>query len=486
MLPRSMRTDRHLESLFRRNRVLAHLQPILDIERDKVAAGAAGGSGRDWSVYDSRLLVIAALDAVASEAGLLADGGVPRDVVLAALEAEAGRCAPDRDAGEHQQVSRWILDRLLNTQAAATGFRVPFSDPARDYSRRELSVTVLFEQVASDGETILVFAADAAINLLLVTIDFDLEDAQVAADAVLKVQLESGRWNDAVETADKALRLSRSYRDQLNTKLAAVRRDLRQVDWEGAVEPLLARSNTHIRNRLGAEQALLEHSLKSASSDSDPAIRREAGRVASMIESAIETLAGLLEDVVVAREAFREAQSAQSFRPPAPIGNIDVDADVLVPFAGLDAAVAGTISGKLIEAFAAPAARAVASIGRILDALLERPREIDEAIDVPIDELVDISSRYARFSDDDWEVARRRFADVGAEVVRLSELIDGLDDEPATLCALLAMRAYDVNGRPAKTDEVVRGVVAADDGAELEHAAFIAPDLRLCRPEAAT
>ncbi|MDV3209589.1 MAG: PepSY domain-containing protein, partial [Rhodococcus ruber] len=32
------------------------------------------------------------------------------------------------------------------------------------------------------------------------------------------------------------------YRDQLHTKLAAVRRDLRQVDWEGTVEPLLARS----------------------------------------------------------------------------------------------------------------------------------------------------------------------------------------------------------------------------------------------------
>jgi hypothetical protein len=477
-----MRSDRHLESLFRRNRVLAHLQPILDIERDKVAAGAAGGQGRDWSVYDTRLLVIAALDAVASEAGLHADGGVPRGVVLDALAAEAARCAPDRETGEHQQVASWLLDRLLNTAAAATGFRVPFSDPARDYSRRELSVTVLFEQVASDGETILVFAADAAINLLLVTIDFDLEDAQVAADAVLKVQLESGRWNDAVETADKALRLSRSYRDQLHTKLAAVRRDLRQVDWENAVEPLLARSNSHIRNRLGAEQALLEHSLKSATSDSDPAIRREAGRVASMIEQAIETLAGLLEDVVDARQAFREAQSAQSFRAPAPVGNIDVDGDVLVPFAGLEASAAGVISAKMIEAFAAPAAPVVPSIGRVLDALLERPREIDEAVEVPLDELVDIASRYARFSDDDWEVARVRFAGVGDQAVRLSALIDGLDDEQATLVTLLAMRAYDANGRPAKTDEVVRGVVADDDGAELEHPAFIAPDLRIFRP----
>ena len=477
-----LQADRRRESLFRRNRVLAHLQPILDIERDKVAAGAAGGSGRDWSVYDTRLLVIAALDAVASEAGLHADGGVPRDVVLGALEREASRCAPERDAGEHQQVARWVLDRLLNTQAAATGFRVPFADPARDYGRRELSVTVLFEQVASDGETILVFAADAAINLLLVTIDFDLEDAQVAADAVLKVQLESGRWNDAVETADKALRLSRSYRDQLHTKLAAVRRDLRQVDWEGTVEPLLSRSNSHIRNRLGAEQALLEHSLKSASSDADPSIRREAGRVASMIEQAIETLAGLLEDVVEARAGFREAQSAQSFRPPVPVGVIDVDADVLAPFGRLSAAAASPISGRMIEAFAAPVCPQVPSIGRMLDALLERPREIDEAIDVPVVELIDISSRYARFSDEDWEVARARFASIGAAPVRLSDLIDGLDGEQATLMALLAMRAFDANGRPARTDEVVQGVVAADDGAELEHPAFFAPDLTLQRP----
>jgi hypothetical protein len=470
-------------SLFRRNRVLAHLQPILDIERDKNAAAAAGG--RDWSPYDTRLLVVAALDAVASEAGLHADGGVPREVVVAAIAAEAGRCAPDRVQGEHVEVAGWILDRLLNTQAAATGFRVPFTDPARDYARRELVVTVLFEQVASDGETILVFAADAAINLLLVTIDFDLEDAQVAADAVLKVQLDSGRWADAVDTAAKALRLSRSYRDQLHGKLAAVRRDIRQVDWESAVEPLLARANTHIRSRLGAEQALLEHAARSATTDADNAIRREASRVATMLEEALELLAGLLQDVLDARATFREAQAAQSFRPPAPVGLIDIEADILEPLAALTTAAAGPIAEPVALVFSGPRVEPVPSIARILDALLEPPRELDQAIAIPEDELIDIASRYSRFDDADWEVARARYVGLGAEPQRLSALIDGLDREPATLIALLAMRAYDANGRPAVTDAIVRGVIAADDGELLDHPAFLVPDLVLSRPAAA-
>ncbi len=473
-------------ALSRRNRVLAHLQPILDIERDKNLAASAGGAQRDWSRYDSRLLVIAALDAVASEAGLHADGGVPRERVLAAVAAEAARCAPDGSAAEHDEVARWILDRLLNTQAASRGFAVPFTDPADGYRRRDLMVTVLYEQVASDGEFILVYAADAAVNLLLVTIDFDLEDAQVAADAVLKVQLDSGRWDDAVLTAEKALRLSRSYRDQIQARIATVRRDVRQVDWEHMVEPLLARADAHLTARLGVEQALLEHALRSAASDADPQVRGEAARVAGMLRDAIATLTRLLIDLIGARDTFRTAQLEQSFRPVAPTGSVDLERDVLEPLARLPVQAAGHIAALLCQGFGAPHVHPVWSLGRALDVLLEPSRQGDDAPgEVDAGELATIEATFSRFTDADWVTARERLGRVSAAPVRLSALIAELAHDPATLVALLALRAYTADGRPTHADDIVDGIAASDDGQALEHPTLLGPDLVLCRPGSA-
>lgn len=478
-------TDRSASraALSRRNRVLAHLQPILDIERDKNPAANAGGAQRDWSRYDSRLLVIAALDAVASEAGLHADGGVPRERVLTAVAAEAARCAPDGSAAEHDEMARWILDRLLNTQAASRGFAVPFTDPADSYRRRDLSVTVLYEQVASDGESILVYAADAAINLMLVTIDVDLEDAQVAADAVLKVQLDSGRWNDAVLTAEKALRLSRSYRDQLQARIANVRRDLRQIDWEETVEPLLTRANAHLSARIGLEQALLEHALRFAASDANPELRGEASRVAGMLRDAISTLTRLLQDLVTARSSFRAAQLEQAFRPPAPLGSIDLEREVLEPLAALSLKAAAPIADRLCRGYGAPRVDPVWSLGRAFDVLLEPPRQRDDApTDIDSDEFTTVQATFSRFTDADWVTARKRLERVGVQPVRLMTLIAGLAHEPALLVALLAFRAYTADGRPVRADDIVDGMAAIDDGQSLEHPTLLGPDLALRRP----
>ena len=465
-------------ALSRRNRVLAHLQPILDIERDKNLAARAGGADRDWDVYDTRLLVIAALDAVASESGLHLDGGVPRDHVLAAISDEARRCAPNREREEHDEVAAWILDRLLNTEAASRGFSVPFVDPASGYERRDLSVTVLYEQVGGDGESIFVYAADAAINLVLVTIDFELEDAQVAADAVLRVQLDSGRWDDAVETAEKALRLSRSYREQLNARLAAVRRDLRDVDWEGAVEPVLARANTHIGERIRAEQALLEHAFRSSSGDADSDVRREAGTVVRMLKDALETMSQLLRVVITARDTFRKAQAEQAFRPPAPLGSVDMEEDVLRPLASSAAEETAAHVQRLLGAFAAPRCPTLPSLSRMLDVLLERPRESDdEPVVVEAAELAEIEATFCRFADEDWNQARDRFSGVDGNPVRLSDLLDGLPHDPAALVALLALRAYSPDGHPVRADDILEGVSAVSDGKYLDHPTLMGDDL---------
>ena len=474
--------DSRLAHLARRNRVLAHLQPVLDIERDKHVAGSAGGAGREFAAYDTRLLVIAALDAVAAESGLHLDGGVPREAVVDAIAREAGRCVPEHSEAQHAEVARWVLDRLLNAQAASRGFRVPFIDPADGHRRGELPVVFLYEQVASDGERVLVYADDAAINLFLVTIDRELEDAQVAADAVLKVQLETGRLGAATQTAREALYLSRAYRDRLRRLLETVRRDLRQVNWERDVEPLLDTARQHIQRRLDVEQPLREHAMRSASAGADPAVRQQAREVVQLLGEAIAVMTGLLHELLGARETFRAEQARQAFAPPAPVGTVDVEQDVLVPYAALPVKAAARAAGPLAAAFSAPRPPRVASLSRILGVLLAAPREAGEPLgEAGEDELADLEPTFTRFTEAHWQEATARLRKLNGTPQRLSALLDGLDHDSALLVALLALRAYRADGAPARAEEPLHGVVAVDDGAALEHPSLLGPDLLLYR-----
>lgn len=157
-------------SFTRRLRVLAHLQPLLDIEHDKNRAPRAGGAERSWDAYDMRLLQLAAFDAIVAEYGLHPEGGVPREHVEHEIAVQAARTAPDQSADDHAYVATWLVDRLLNVGHAARGFDVPWVDPGDGYRRDDLRVIALYETLTSDGEVRL-HADEAALNLALAGLD---------------------------------------------------------------------------------------------------------------------------------------------------------------------------------------------------------------------------------------------------------------------------------------------------------------------------
>jgi hypothetical protein len=404
--------------------------------------------------------------------------------VLASIASEAVRCAPHHTEEQHLEVARWLLDRLLNAQDASRGFQVPIIDPGDQYRRRDLPVTVLYEGLASDGEGILVYAADAAVNLLLVAIDRDLEDAQIAADAVLKAQLESGRLGAATQTAREALHLSRAYRDRLRRSIETVRRDIRQIDWAETVEPLLADARRHLDARIGAEQALREHAARSTNDEADLDVRREAGEIMTLLGEAIATMTGLLRDLIVARDVFRTEQARQVFVPPAPVGTVDLEQDVLLPLTALPAGPAEAATDGLLAAFSAPCVPTIPSIGRLLEMLLAPPRDLaEEPRDVQDDDLVNLTATFTRFTETDWAEAITRIEKLNGTPRRLSALMEGLEHDPATLVALLALRVYTADGTPARVDDLLAGVVAVDDGLELQHPTLLGPDLLVYRVE---
>ncbi len=143
--------------LARRSRVLAHLQPLLDIEHAKIRSTAADAD-RDWGDYDTRLLQLVAFDAIAAEDGLHPEGGAPRETVERQVAIHAQRMAPSQPHADHRHVAAWLIDRLLNAGTSARGFDVSWVDPSDAY-RRDVNHT------GFSGDCFLWVAAGSAVTV---------------------------------------------------------------------------------------------------------------------------------------------------------------------------------------------------------------------------------------------------------------------------------------------------------------------------------
>jgi hypothetical protein len=473
------------KSFARRLRVLAHLQPLLDIERDKNRSARAGGVERSWQSYDMRLLQLAAFDAIASEYGLHPEGGVPRASVEAAVGAYAARCVPEHRAEEHAEVATWLIDRLLNVGSAARGFDVPWTDPV-GYERGELRVVALFETLTSDGEVRL-HADDAALNLTLAGLDLDLEDRQVAAEAVLRAQIESGRWSQAEQSAAVARRIAVEYRNKLDRFLRSVERDLRDIDWEADVETVLEDALKHLESRVRSLHQLSDHATQLAE-DVDLKSRTQAASVVGLVGDTLQHLLSLQQHVLGARSRFRAAQVAQGFAVSLTVGKVHLHDDVFKPFLSMVEDDAALISPRIVGAFAGATAPAVPSLFNVAEVLLARPREREAAfVDVDHGDLEEIANPFERFDDDTWTRARDLMALIGSEPVLLSVLLVDAEDDLGLLVALCSMRCWGESGSSATRDPMLAGLVATDSGEDLPLPRFTLPDLLMRRsPPGAT
>jgi hypothetical protein len=484
------RRDLGRELVHRRVTALAYLTPVLELERHKNAGG------RDWRCYDMRLLAVTAVDTAASGAGLAGEGGVPREDVLAAVTDEARRCAPERPHREHRQAATFVIDALLNQTSNDASHEVEIVDVTDGYQRRMLTVRLLFETLAGDGQTVLVNVDPAAVHLLIVALDRDLEAAQVAFDEVIRFQMRTGRLDDATTSAQQALLLSRRYRDSIREHLRSLRQNLHTVDWDDVVEPTLARALEHVEGRVAAETVLREHARQARVGD-DPAedgsdqataqVRQRASELYQLMQSCLATLTDLQGDLLGAREQFRAEQARQAFAPPAPIGTVDLVEEVLGPLLAGSAAEGTQRAELLMVAFAGTAMPELFELESFLDALTRSPAEPPDTLDddpaVVLDPLEELISR---FGDEHFDTVDELLAAHAINgPVRLSELVAAAEGHAAgndtyayelsLLMTLTALRAF----TPQVTgDETAGALLATADGTTMSSRAVRdAPDL---------
>lgn len=435
--------ERWQDAVTRRVRGLLRTDPLHAAERTK------GARGVDLSTVDLRVLSLRVLDAVIEEMGL--GRGAARDEVTGILLKMLERTSPTLTRAETQLVADITIDALLNDTNRRQAFSAPYVDwSAEAPVRRELSWHLLREVELADGSFVLQ-ATTEGINVYTGMLEYEVEDAQVAEEAVLHAQVKRGRIRDAVRTAQNARLRSIEYETVLQRVLRLVERDVSQVSWQADLGELLDRARDHLTERLESERQLVDM----ASGRVDDASDEDAPRLAELIDILEECLGRhikLHRGIIQASEVFLREQERQYFRPRAVLRLPDLEAEVVSRALELPAGRFDAHVDDLLRSYFPGAARPLVYVPQLVDRLLSPARAgaptSDELEEVLLDELEEAP-----------------FFDAADERAVAATLVD-LPDEGATLTDLLAeLRGFDARAR-AESLLVLTVLRAFEDAAE--------------------
>ncbi|WP_238429861.1 hypothetical protein [Frankia nepalensis] len=423
------------DGMARRLKALALTQPLHDLDARKRLL-----DGADLSVYAMAELALHAIDLVTVAMDF--DRGASHDQVLRRLTPLAAAQAPRRPATEHERVARWVLDNLINVGSVDRGFDAVYGTyhPDGRYERRRFDFKLLVELADPAGE-IYLRATDEAVTVLVGALDTDVTSAQVAAEVTLDNLIRRGRLSDARAAAEAARYRTVQYAEQLRRSLEGTRRDVLSVDWLHTVPALVDEALGHVEARYRHENAILTHIRRYRDSAADPARKRAAADLVTIVADCVRRHTQLQARLLEAFAVFRAEQDRQQFAPPAAGGGTGVDlytqllAPTLARPAGEAARVAGAFFGGAVGVRAPRAPR----LADLVDALLRPPVERDP-LGAPIPEAeLSTWEEPARFGDDAWTIAL--------------DLLDELDpDAPRRLSGLLAAARERGAGEPVATE----------------------------------
>ncbi|MFI6172952.1 hypothetical protein ACIBCN_39670 [Nocardia sp. NPDC051052] len=409
-------------SATRRRRTLAHLSPIFDLHLNR----ARNPSEVEWTSYDFIALIQLTVDTIALSSGLDGNLGAPRDVVIDEMTRTATGMAPQRPPSEHAHVAGFVLDHLLRHGEPTPYFTVDYANADAGWAAQSIPVRVLYETLAADGSTVQVNVDHSAVTLLLIATNRSLEDEHEAVIAVMRAQTDSGRLDAAIDSAEDAFTLSRTYSANVRRLIIEAERDVTRVDYINTLRPELTSASRHLERRIQVDGTLLRHlenMRADASEKQSPTEVRQLTRAISRLGGAVETLAELHTEIVGATPRWRDAQAAQSFTA-APVTELDPSADVLSALLSGRALPSGSDSSP-------PATAKVLSFTALTNRLIAPPRQVIDVSGQPVtvEALLETDGVYEQFPQEFHDAANllrvRRI--LPGTKARLSDLLSDVD-----------------------------------------------------------
>ena len=464
----SVSTERWQEALTRRVKSLARLGPLHEIE--------AGKNRRvlDLEKVDVRALALRVLDLTIEEMGV--GRGAPRAAITQTLSAMVVAAHPELGEEDASQVGEIVVDAMLNESSRRQAFVAPYVDWSSAVPvRRELAWRLLREVEHPDGGFVLEVTTEG-INLYTGMLEFDVQDAQVAEEAVLRAQIKRGRLADALRTAQNARLRSIEYQELLGRLLRVVRRDIAQVSWTVDLRAQIDEARAHIDERLHSERELstmLAERVDSASAEDAPRI----AELRDVLDDCQTRHLQLFKRLQSASQVFLDEQERQVFRPAASRKVPDLEAEVLLPVMSASTHLVASLGEAALRALAPPVAPAYFYLPGLIDRLLKpraEARTADHLLERPA--LDDVAAEAPYFSEVDHAEVEALLAEIEAPTP-LGALLEVLGARGASARAerLLVLR-------------VLHGFEGSAHRAEasLAHPRFLGDEVVFARPEQST
>jgi hypothetical protein len=427
-------------SIARRRRALAPIQVLSDIERNK-----SQYDGDFWRSYDLFNIALAVIDQVALAMGISVGRTWDETVDYAATQ--ASRQAPDATRGEWAAVAERVVVSLVTTDVENVPYLVHTEEGPQWRAQR---FRLLYVHAGGEDGQEYLRASEQAINIFVDALDLDIEAAQIANEAQLKALIDRGAVDSAVQIARLARYQSVQYQERVRRIVADTLIDPDAHDWLGDVPQLLNSALTHVRDRLEAEDVLLDAVAERRARMEDPRQVAEANQLVEILRGCRHRHNELHGHLIGARSRLREALDDRFARPPHAIHRAVVSSDLLNPFLARPIRDSSVAAARLLAHVGGIAARWWPSMSTLTDELCAPPRNPDLG-----EEFVD-----AEFDDDEAELWWEAYEST------VKSIFDGIE-EPIRLSQLLgraeevAAAVSDQDGEPLDSELLVAATVHA-------------------------
>jgi hypothetical protein len=467
-------------SIVRRRRALAPIQVLTDIERNK-----SQYDGEFWRNYDLFNIALAVIDQVALAMGISV--GRTWDETVDYAVTQASRQAPGAGRTEWMAVAERVVVSLVTTDVETVPY-LTYTEAGPQWLAQRFRLLYMHSGGGDGAEYLR--ASEQAINIFVEALDLDIEAAQIANEAQLNALIERGAVASAVQIARLARYQSIQYQERVRRIVADTLIDPDAHDWIGDVPALLDSALTHVRDRLEAEDVLLEAVAERRSRMQDPGEVTEANQLVEILRECRHRHNELHGHLIGARSRLRDALDDRFTRPPHATHRASLRSDLLIPFLARPISQSVDAAARLLAHVGGIAARWWPSLATLTDDLCAPARAPDLG-----EQFVD-----PEFDDDDWapwwepyEATVESIFEAIDEPIRLSQLLaraDGVasavsdtDDEPLDSRLLVAATVHAAHRvwatRLAGRSVGDRVVVAAASGEGLDAYGVHACDLIL-------
>ena len=371
----------------------------------------------DHHQYDLAQLSLRLIDYVVHNQASL-EGAVSLDSAVDHLTQSARRMNPDDPDRPYIKVARLVFKAIFNDGRPHKASWLDADNYDGQVHEDEFGFRLL-RMIDSDAGAAIA-ATDEAILLYLRALDTDLADQALALKLMVEIQMEAGEFDKALETAKQATRTAQGLSASLRERLTDTKRDIRAIDWDGAMPGWLKEVQGKIGQQLERDRQLLE---LARSAGEDPDAQDACQEIAGEVLAGQRVWTALEVHLQAAIPTFLDAQVSQRFNPRGLAALIDMTQDVLDP--ALTSAEPVLLRGvdALVKGVVAPPVPVVWGLGELTDILFKPPTRYDRKppeFDDP-GELIEVAPH--SLPTDVTQAAISVFSAAMTEPTRLSELL---------------------------------------------------------------